>query len=100
MDEKLKALWDKLNTDVKTLWANNKLFLIIFGVLILIIKFRTVIIDILVSNSKEILEDAKKQDTQLKSEENKANDQANQLVKESKDLSKNKPKIDEDWNKK
>lgn len=97
MDEKLKAFWAKLNTDVKTLWSGNKMFLIGFGLLILIVKFRNVIIDLLVANSKTVLNDAVKKDTELKAEEDKANNAANKLVDEAKKLSDNKPTVDEDW---
>lgn len=91
---------EKFNSPLSTLWDNHKAFLIIFGIIILIFKFRGVIMDLLVSSSREAVKDAQKQDAALKAEENKANDQANQLRKEAEDLSKNKEKVDEDWYKK
>lgn len=100
MDDQLKAFWALLNTDARTLWANNKIFFIVFGLLILIIKFRSVIIDLLVSDSKQLLADTQKKDQQLKSEEDKTNSQANQLVSDANKLDQNKPTVGEDWNKK
>lgn len=90
----------KLQLDPATLWKNHRAFLIGFGLLILIIKFREVIVDILVASSKTILEGAKKTDAQLKSEENQANSAANKLIDDAKKLDENKPKVDEDWYKK
>lgn len=91
---------DKFKSPLGTLWDNHKVFLIIFGLGILIWKFREVIIDLLVSSSREAVKDAQKQDQTLKGEEKAANDQANQLRNEAAALDDNKPVIDEDWNKK
>lgn len=100
MDEKIKAFLAKLNTPVKTLWENNKIFVIAFFILILIIKFRDVIIDYLFSSSKKTLEEAKKKDSQLKKEEDAANAKADALVADANKLDENKETIDENWNKK
>lgn len=90
----------KFNAPLSTLWNQYRGFLIIFGILILIVKFRSAIIDLLISDSRKIVSDTVKQDAQLKVEENQANDQANQLRREADQLGKNKAVIDEDWNKK
>lgn len=91
---------EKFNLPFSTLWAQYKVFFILCGVLVLIFKFREVIIDLLVSSSRKTVQDAVKQDQVLRGEEKQANDQANQLRKEASDLAANKPVIDEDWNKK
>lgn len=91
---------EKFNLPFSTLWDQYKLFLIGFGILILIFKFRSLIIDLLVSDSRKVVSDTVKQDAALKKEENVANDQANQLRKQAEDLGKNKSSVDEDWNKK
>ncbi len=91
---------EKFKAPIGTLWDNHKIFLIIFGIAILVYKFREVIIDLLVSSSREAVKEAQKQDQTLRGEEKAANDQANQLRKEAADLSTNKPVIGEDWNKK
>ncbi|NJO48145.1 MAG: hypothetical protein HC840_00355 [Leptolyngbyaceae cyanobacterium RM2_2_4] len=91
---------DKFKSPIGTLWDNHKIFLIIFGLAILIYKFREVIIDLLVSSSREAVKDAQKQDQVLRGEEKAANDQANQLRKEAEALSKEKPTVDEFWHKK
>ena len=50
MDENQSFL-QKLNAPIGILWENNKKFVIGFGIIILIIKFREVIIDLLISSS-------------------------------------------------
>lgn len=94
------SFFEKFNAPLDVLWDKYKIFLIVFGVLILMVKFREVLIDILVDSSRKTVSDATKQDAALKGEENKANDQANQLKQEASKLSENKPTVDEDWNKK
>jgi cell division protein FtsB len=91
---------EKFNMPAKQLWANYKVFFIVFGILILIYKFREVIISLLVSSSRRAMDDARKQDANLKSEENALNNQANQLRDEANSLDNSKPKVDEDWNEK
>lgn len=99
-EQKQPGFLEKLQMDPATLWKNHRGFLIGFGLLIVVIKFREVIIDFLVSNSKTILEGAKKQDATLRADENAANAAANKLIDDANKLSQNKPKVDEDWHKK
>lgn len=99
-NEQKPSFTDKFTSPLSTLWDNHKVFLIIFGVFILVWKFREVIIDLLVSSSREAVKDAQKQDQALRGEEKAANDQADQLRKEAEALSKDKPTVDEDWHKK
>lgn len=88
---------DKFSLDAKTLWNNHKLFLIFFGGLILIVKFRDVLIDILVSSSKKLLQDTKDKDTVLAGEEQKAKDDANALVQKAKEEPLKEKPVDDDW---
>lgn len=87
----------KLKTPIAKLWENNKIFLICFGLLILVIKFQDVIFDFLVKSSKKLVEDSAKKDQELKQEQDQANNQANQLVQEAQDLGNNRPAVDENW---
>lgn len=100
MENQQPSFGDKFNAPLKTLWESHKLFLIGFGIVILIWRFREAIIDLLVADSRKIVNEAKVKDSQLKSEEQKANAQADELVKQAEDLSKNKSEVDEDWYKK
>ena len=99
-EEQQHSFLEKFNLPFSTLWNQYKVFFILFGVFVLIFKFREVIIDLLVSSSRKTVQDAVKKDEILRGEEKAANDQANQLRKEASDLAANKPVIDEDWNKK
>ena len=100
MDQNKPTFLEKLKMSPSQLWAEHRTFLIVAGVLILIIKFQDVILDYLVNSSKELVKDTKKQSDTLQDQENKANNLANQLIKEVQNLDKNKPKVDENWNKK
>lgn len=94
------SFFDKFSMSFGDLWANHKLFLIGCGALILIVKFREVLIDILVSSSKTLIADTKKQSDVLVTQENEANKQANDLIAKAKEEpSKNTPS-DDDWYKK
>lgn len=99
-EAKQPSFIEKFNMPFSELWEKYKLFLIGFGLLILIVKFRSVIIDLLISDAHKKVDEAQKKDATLHQEENKANDEANRLRDEANKLSENKPKVDEDWNKK
>lgn len=99
-DEKQPSFLEKFNMSPGQLWANHKVFLIVFGLLILVVKFREVIFDMLVSGSKKQVEEAQKKSNSLQVEQNSANNQANQLIEDAKKLGENRPTVDEDWHKK
>lgn len=88
---------EKLEAPLTVLWTNYKWFLIIFSLLILAYKFKDVIIDILLKNSKRVLSETSKKSDSLLKEENKMNEQANNLIEESNKLNSNKPSVNEDW---
>lgn len=91
---------DKFKMDLSTLWKNHKAFFIIFGVLVVAVQFREVIIDFLVSDSKNLVKKTEEKDQELKKEEKELNDKADQLVKEAKELDNQNKPVDEDWYKK
>lgn len=111
MLERLKALLSRLSQawvrirdlaekDMATLWSEYKTPLILFGSVILTIKFRQWLIDLIVSSSKKLFENAQKQDQALQNEENKNSAQADALVKEANDLPSTEKPVDENWYKK
>lgn len=91
---------EKLQAPADLLWSQYKVFFIVFGVLILIYKFRELFISLLVADSKAEVQKDLKKDEQLLAKENRTNDEANQLRQQAEDLAKNKPAVDENWNKK
>ncbi len=90
----------KLKMSAKDLWNNHKVFFVIFGALLLIVKFRDVLIDLLVSSAKNTLEDAKKEDGKLEGEENRAKSDADKLVQAAKEEPLKEKPVDADWYKK
>lgn len=101
MFEKLKAslatLWAKLHTDVADLWQRDKAFLVAFGVIILVIKFREIAIDFLVSGGKKVFDKAQAQSDALQKQENNDNASADKLVEEAKTLTDSKTTVKDDW---
>lgn len=87
----------KLEAPLEVLWANYKWFLIVFGVFIVFYKFKDIVIDLLLKDSKSVIFEANKINENLKKEETVLNKQANDLIKESNDLNKNKPSVEENW---
>lgn len=102
MIEKLKAFWAKVESDAALLWERDKVFFIAFIGLIAVAKFRDVLIQLIMGSAKKLEDDTIKKDAVLLADENKANDQANTLVKDAEkkaEDSKNIP-VNEDWYKK
>jgi hypothetical protein len=100
MDQYLKELWAKAVQKLKEVWEKNKLLILIIIPLILLAKFRDLIIDILVSSSKKLVEKTTKDSAELKQEQDAANNEANQIIADADKKSENKPKVDKDWHKK
>ena len=97
----LKADLQEAEDKLKTLWSNNKLLLCTLLLPILILKFHSLIISLLVGDSKQILSDTVKQDTALANQETAANTQADQIIANADttaQAAQNKP-VDENWNK-
>jgi anionic cell wall polymer biosynthesis LytR-Cps2A-Psr (LCP) family protein len=97
MLDKLKALWAKINQPLADIWEKDKVFFIIFGLVILVAKFRGVLIDLIVGQAKKTVDSAQKEDEKLSKEEKSDSDQADALVAKSDELPKEEPKVTEDW---
>jgi hypothetical protein len=95
-----QTLWTRINTDVKTLWAKDRVFLIIFGVLILMAKASSLLMAFYSAKAKAELNAAVKQDASLKAQETAANNQADALVKEADALPSQEAPVDANWDKK
>lgn len=89
MDEKIKALW-----------ANNKIVFFLLIPLIALWFARNVLIDLLVSSGNKVVGDATQKSEALKSDQDVANAKADQIIKDADTAAKNKPAVDEDWDKK
>ncbi|HXN74905.1 MAG TPA: hypothetical protein VN855_00250 [Candidatus Acidoferrum sp.] len=100
MLEKLKAFWAKINSDVADLWQKDKAFVLLFGVLILIVKFREILISLIVANSKHLFDKAQKESDALQTQENTDNATAEKLEEDAKKLSDSNTPVDDNWNRK
>ena len=89
---------DKMKMDAKTLWNDHKLFFIICGALILVVKFRDILTDLLVSGGKAKLDSATKQDAVLAATESKDIAQANQLEQQAQAEPAKETPVTDDWN--
>jgi hypothetical protein len=94
-----KAFWAKIDQDAKDIWNDSKVFFIIFAIVIAIVKFKDVLAGILVAGGKTTLDNAKKEDTALATQETQANTSADRLVEKAKEESTDKPPVDDNWNK-
>ena len=93
MLESLKALYSRI---VKVI-SEVKIPLLIIAVLALIIKFRDVLISILVKSGKSVFEDANKKSNTLQAIENKDNQEANKLIEKANKLPSEQKPVDVDW---
>lgn len=99
-DANIKSFWDKITGSVKYLWENDKIFLVLFGVLIAAAKIVSLIMDFLAYQSKKEVDSAVKQDAALKAQEDSAKAQADALVKKANSLPGQEKPVDENWDKK
>lgn len=88
------------STVVKGLWAKYGILFILVGIGLLIAKFGDIASTILAYMSKKDVSDAQKTDTQLKAQEDAANQQADALVKKADALPAQEGQVDDDWDKK
>ena len=99
-DPQQPSLWDRMNQSLGDLWAKDKAFLFLFGVIILIVKFRSILIDILVKSGKEEADKAKQENDKLLQQENQASTEADKLVEQAKNEPSKQQPVTDDWYKK
>ena len=99
MGNKLKALWTKVSGEVVDIWEKEKILLIALAAVILTIWFREALIAVIVLMGKRLYNSTKSATDALQKEENNANNQANQLVQDAKNIP-DAPTPGDDWNEK
>lgn len=90
-----------LETKLKDFVNKNKLAIILVAVPLLILKYRSIIIEYLIKDANKINQEAVKQDTALQVAQATADTKANQIIADAdqkKKDSDDKP-VDENWNK-
>ena len=75
-----KSIWARTQADFKYLWDNDRIFLVIFGVLVVIAKGSSLIISFLAAKSKAEVAVATAESNVLQAQENAANQQAIQAA--------------------
>lgn len=100
LKDNLNGLLELIKNGLKDAWNKYKAILIGAGALILLIKLKDVIIDLLISGAKKTFQDAQKKDSELQAKEQEANTKANELVKKANEESKSKEPVGVDWYKK
>ena len=96
----LQAFKAKASQDWKDIWNSDKAFFFLAGAIVLIIKFREVLISLLLSSTKHISDESKAEDATLAKKEDTANTQADALVKQADQLPTQEPPVDPDWSNK
>lgn len=101
MNEKIKAALDTVKNAVVGFFNAYKPYILGVTGLILLVKFRDLIIDQLVASGKRTMTDAKKKDEQLAKEEDDAKAKAAQIQAQiAQEAAAPKEPIGDDWNKK
>lgn len=98
MKDKLKAFWTKVTGDIGDLWEKDKGFVIAFGIIILGVKFREILISLIASSGKAIFTKAQAEDADLAKKEEGYKTSAEKLAKQANQPTKSEP-VTEDWNK-
>jgi cbb3-type cytochrome oxidase subunit 3 len=96
----LNSFWVKVTSDVNSLWEQDKAFVIAFGLIILAVKFREVLINLLVASGKAIFQNAETKNTKLADQEDSDDLSANTLIKQANSLPNSEKPVDDYWNKK
>lgn len=94
--------WGKRKMDewAKNLWNNNKIVFFLAIPILLLVYFRSFVINLLLHDSRKLAADAEAKDKVLTQQATQANAQADQLVDDAQKLNQNKQEVTEDWNKK
>lgn len=93
MWERIKKIWNSLPLTAKLGVAAT-------AVALFVMKYRDVMMSIILGSAKRLMDKTEAQDQELAKEENAAKEEANKLVKEAMDLPSQKDPVDKDWYKK
>lgn len=93
----------KIEAYLKDLYNSNKIIFYtvvpLLGLALLAIKFRHILISLIVGDSKTILKDAQDTDTTLAAKANKAKQEADDAVEQGNQEASKEGPVDDDWNK-
>ncbi len=95
----LNAFWSRLTADLRFMWQEDRVFLFIFAILILLAKGSSLAIKFLAFRSKQEVSAATKESNVLQAQENAYDQQADVLVQQSKDLPGQEKTVGPNWDK-
>jgi len=95
----LSGFWTKVNSDVADLWQKDKAFVVLFGAVILVIQFRQLLVNLIVSGSKALFNQTQTTSQAEQSKENADNTSAENLIQQAESLTNSNPPVTDDWNK-
>jgi len=100
MGAKLKALWAKIKQQITDLWDKDKGIFLLIAIAAVVVKFRDIMLDVLINSAKRVDKNAQKQDSKLADQETQLKQQADAEVQQAQqDAPKDGP-VSDDWYKK
>lgn len=93
----LGALWARLTADLGSLWEKDRIFLFVFGVIIVLAKGASFMVDYYANKSKKEMDAATKENAVLQAQENADDKQADSLIQQADALPGKETKVDENW---
>ena len=97
LKDSLTLFGTRLRADLKLMWENDRIFLFIFGVFILIAKGSSIMISLLAAKSKAEVAATTVASNVLQAQETADNNQADALVKQANDLPSQQKPVGDDW---
>jgi ribosomal protein L12E/L44/L45/RPP1/RPP2 len=97
MDAKIIAWLEQVYSSNKILFYS---VIPLLGILLAVIKFRNILITLLIKNSKDILTNAEKTDAGLAQQANQNKQQADQAAQQGDQEASKEPPTEDDWNQK
>lgn len=91
---------NKVKPFLKNMWLQNRVLFWISAAIVLVIKYRDILISILVNSGKKIYTQSQQKSDELQKQEKDLNDQANALVDQAKNAPDSEKPVDPDWYKK
>ena len=98
MLDKLKVIGSTLKNQLSDIWNRSKIFLLAIAGLVLALEFQKLKEFFLAYMGQKEINKAENKDQNLTAQENKANAQADALVKDSQELPKTEEPVGDDWN--
>lgn len=96
----LKVLWGKVKAQLAGIWDKDRGFIILIGILAVVVKFRDILIDLLLNSGKRVEKNAQAKDAKLATQESDLKTQADALVVQAANEPKKEEVVDENWYKK